>query len=51
MLLVNLDVTEDKVEIEVLDEGSKGILSIIGKRPAKIKVTVKKDYAMKQKLF
>lgn len=38
-----LGVTEDKVEVVVIDEGSKGLLSIIGKRPARVKVSVKKD--------
>ena len=49
--LNELDVTEDRVEIEVIDEGNKGILSIIGKRPAKIKVIVKKDYCTEAKDF
>jgi len=42
--LKELNVTEDKVTIEVLDEGSKGFLNIIGVKPAKVKVTLKRDY-------
>ncbi len=42
--LSELGVDEDRVQIEVIDEGSKGLLSFIGKRPAKISVTVNKDY-------
>lgn len=38
-----LGVTEDKVDIVIIDEGSKGLLSIIGKRPARIKATVKRN--------
>lgn len=49
--LNKLNVTEDKVEVEVIDEGNKGILSIIGKRPAKVKVKLKEDYCTKAKEF
>ena len=38
-----LDVTEDKVIITVLDEGAKGMLLGIGKRPAKVRVELKPD--------
>lgn len=41
--LKELDVTKDKVEIEVLEEGSKGFLNIIGVKPAKVRVTLKRD--------
>ncbi|EQB86492.1 hypothetical protein M918_13955 [Clostridium sp. BL8] len=44
MTLSELKVTEDKVTIEVLEEGSKGFLNIIGVKPAKVRVTVKRDY-------
>lgn len=46
-----LGVTEDKVDVLVIDEGSKGLLSIIGKRPAKVKVTVKRDYLEEAEIF
>ncbi len=39
--LVELNVTEDRVEYEVLEAPSKGFLGLIGTKPAKIKVTVK----------
>ena len=38
-----LDVTEDKVTITVLDEGSKGFLLGVGARPAKVRVELKPD--------
>jgi spoIIIJ-associated protein len=49
--LKELNVTEDKVTIEVLEEGSKGFLNIIGVKPAKIKVTLKRDYVGDAKTF
>ena len=41
--LKELNLTEDKVEFEVLEEGSKGLFNLIGTKPAKIKVIVKRD--------
>lgn len=49
--LSELKVTEDKVEIKVIDEGSKGLLNIIGKREAKVKVTLKTDYIDEVRTF
>lgn len=49
--LKQLQTTEDKVEILVLDEGSKGILGFIGTKPCKIRVTVKRDYIEEAKTF
>lgn len=43
--LKELNVTQDKVEIEILEEGSKGFLNIIGVKPAKVRVTLKRDSA------
>ncbi|MGL4742184.1 MAG: RNA-binding cell elongation regulator Jag/EloR [Sarcina sp.] len=40
--LKEFDVTEDKVEYTITDEGSKGLFSFIGARPARIRVTLKK---------
>lgn len=49
--LAELKVTEDKVEYEVLDEGSKGLFNLIGSKPAKIKVKVKRDYLLEGKNY
>lgn len=49
--LKQLGTTEDKVEIVVLDEGSKGILGFIGTKPCKIEVTVKGDYIEEARTF
>ncbi len=49
--LKNLNLTEDRVEYEVLEEGSKGFLNLIGTKPAKILVKVKRDYNEEVKLF
>jgi spoIIIJ-associated protein len=49
--LSELQVTEDRVEVEVLDEGSKGLFKLICAKPARIKVKVKKDYTYDAKTF
>lgn len=49
--LRQLRLTEDRVEYEVLDEGSKGFLNLIGTKPAKILVKVKRDYKEEVRLF
>jgi len=49
--LVELKVTRDKISVETLDEGSKGFLNIIGVKPAKIRVTVKRDSLYEAKKF
>ena len=49
--LTELKLTEDKIQVEVLEEGSKGFFNIIGTKPAKIKVTVKRDYIHEGKKF
>ena len=40
--LKELNVTEDKITYEVVEEGSKGLLGLIGTKPAIIKVEIKK---------
>lgn len=49
--LNELKVTEDKISVEVIDEGSKGLFKLIGARPARIKVTVKRDHIYEAKNF
>jgi len=49
--LLDLNVTEDKVEVEVLEEGSKGIFKLLGAKPARIRVKVKRDYIYEAKTF
>ncbi len=49
--LKKLKLTEDRIEYEVLDEGSKGFLNLIGGKPAKVLVKVKKDYKEDVRLF
>ncbi|WP_446898164.1 RNA-binding cell elongation regulator Jag/EloR [Clostridium sp. LBM24168] len=49
--LLDLKVAKDKVEIEVLDSGNKGIFNLIGFRPAKIRVKVKRDYIKEVRVF
>lgn len=49
--LQQLKVTREKVDIHILDEGSKGIFNLIGTRPAKIRVTIKRDYCNDAKAF
>lgn len=41
LAIKELGVSKEKVDIEVIDEGSKGILGLIGTRPAKVKVILK----------
>ncbi len=49
--LSELNVTRDKIEVEVIDEGNKGLFKIIGVKPAKIRVKVKRDYIFEAKAF
>lgn len=49
--LNELKVTEDKIEVEVLEEGSKGLFKLIGAKPARIRVKVKRDYIFEAKNF
>jgi spoIIIJ-associated protein len=41
--LIELDATKDEVEVEILEEPTKGLFGIIGGKEAKIKVTKKDD--------
>jgi spoIIIJ-associated protein len=49
--LTELNVTRDKIDVETLEEGSKGFLNLIGVKPAKIRVTVKKNTLDAAKTF
>lgn len=49
--LRQLGTTEDKVEVTVIDGGSKGFFNLIGTKPAKISVTMKRDRILETKKF
>ncbi|WP_035293149.1 RNA-binding cell elongation regulator Jag/EloR [Clostridium sp. KNHs214] len=49
--LKQLNLTEDKVEIEILEEGSKGLFGFIGAKSANVKLTEKKDYTEEARSF
>ncbi|NLN14588.1 MAG: protein jag [Tissierellia bacterium] len=49
--LLELEVTEADVEIEVIEEASRGLFGLIGSKDAKVKVTVVNDPVMKSKEF
>ena len=49
--LDELKLTKDKVDVEVIDEGSKGLFNLIGAKPAKVKVTAKPDSLDDAKTF
>lgn len=49
--LDQLNLTEDKVEVEVIQEASKGFFNIIGNKPAKIVVTQKRNYIEDGRVF
>ena len=49
--LQQLNVTKDEIEYEVIDEGSKGLFNFIGSKPAKLIVSLKKNYIDNAKEF
>lgn len=49
--LKELSTTKEKIEYEVIDHGNKGFLNFIGSKPAKIKVTLKRDYIEEARKF
>lgn len=49
--LAQLQTTEDRTDISIIDEGKKGVFGIFGSRPAVVKVTVKIDPIEEAKKF
>lgn len=49
--LSELNVTREKVEVDIIEEGSKGLFNIFGSKPTKLKVTLKNDYKEDAKEF
>mgnify|MGYP000921431075 CR=1 FL=1 len=49
--LDELKLTKDKVDVEIIDEGSKGLFNLIGAKPAKVRVTKKPDSIDNAKKF
>jgi spoIIIJ-associated protein len=49
--LAQLQITEDRAEISIINEGKRGILGIFGARPAVVKVSVKLDPIEETKKF
>lgn len=49
--LIELGKDRSKVDIEVLDPGSKGLFNVIGVKPAKIRVSSKYDYIEEAQVF
>jgi spoIIIJ-associated protein len=46
-----LRITKDKVKVEVIEEGSKGLFGFLGTKPAKVKITVKENSEIVAKNF
>ncbi|MEH6941263.1 RNA-binding cell elongation regulator Jag/EloR [Bacillus sp. JJ722] len=49
--LAQLNTTRDRVEIEILDEGKKGLFGLFGTRKAAVKVTLQPDPIEEAKAF
>jgi len=49
--LEQLNTTRDQVEIEVIDEGNKGIFGLFGSKPAVVNVTVQKNQVEETEKF
>ena len=49
--LKDLNCTKDKVDVEIIEEGSKGLFNLFGGKPIKIKVTIKPNYIDDSKEF
>ncbi|MBO8155629.1 MAG: protein jag [Bacillaceae bacterium] len=49
--LEKLDTTRDQVQVEIIDEGKKGLLGIFGSKPAIVKVKMAKDKVIEGEEF
>ena len=49
--LAQLQTTKDRTDIDIIDEGKKGLFGIFGTRPAVVKVTLKLIRLKRQKIF
>ena len=49
--LGELKLTKENVDVEIIDEGSKGLFKLIGAKPAKVRVTKKPDSKDNAKKF
>ncbi len=49
--LRELNTTKEKVDLEIIDRGSKGLFNVIGFKPARIKVSMKYDYIEEARKF
>jgi spoIIIJ-associated protein len=49
--LNELNISRDKVDVEVLDGGTKGLFGLLGSKLSKVRVTVKNDYGFAAKDF
>ncbi|MGE5472764.1 MAG: RNA-binding cell elongation regulator Jag/EloR [Ignavibacteriales bacterium] len=51
LAIEEMDVKREEVEVEVLDEGNKGLFGLLGSKQAKVKVTKKQKESNKVKAF
>lgn len=49
--LAELNVDKDKVDVEVLEQGSRGLFGRLGTKPARVRVTVRDDYVYETRTF
>ncbi|WP_106495690.1 RNA-binding cell elongation regulator Jag/EloR [Lentibacillus sp. Marseille-P4043] len=49
--LEQLNTTKDHVEIDIIDEGKKGLLGVFGSKRAVVKVTIKKNQVEQAEVF